>query len=229
LKLILTASATVALALAAASPAADRFRTSNLDSDPEPERLVVRELCQSADGELTPPQPRCGNDQFPRRRIEIEDVCNGQPASLLVSTVQDDVSKLRVLEADGRTARPEIFFDLRSGATGRGGDVRLVRLDEVTGACPRTLALFRYPSRSTRGAIPRGAAFRDSFSVSVGDRRKRYRGKEIRVTETYVDRDDAYCCPSFRRDTYFFFARRVDRYVRYGTRVRRIKAPGKRP
>jgi hypothetical protein len=43
------------------------------------------------------------------------------------------------------------------------------------------------------------------------------------MVETYVDRDDAFCCPSFRRVTQFRYSRARDEYVRYSTRVSRIK------
>jgi hypothetical protein len=43
------------------------------------------------------------------------------------------------------------------------------------------------------------------------------------MTETYVDRDDAFCCPSFKRVSYFRFSRARDGYVRYRSRVSRIK------
>jgi hypothetical protein len=52
---------------------------------------------------------------------------------------------------------------------------------------------------------------------------RRYKGKEVRLVETYLDRDDAFCCPSFKRVTYFRFSPRPDRFVRYGTRVSRIR------
>jgi hypothetical protein len=214
------------LALAAAG---DRPRTVNLDSDPAPETVVAEKLCESTDGSLVPPAPTCGVDQFPRRRVKIEDTCGGQPTNVAISSTQDFVDRLRVTEADGATARPETFFDLRSGATGRGGDIRVVRYDDVVGACPQPRDLFRYPSKRTLGPIPKGAFGRDSFSVAVRNFSKRYRGKEVRVRETYVDRNDAFCCPSFERRTFFRFNRKLDRYARYQSSVKRIKARGKKP
>jgi hypothetical protein len=232
-KTLVVAACGVALAASTANSgvAADRWRTANLDSDPAPERVIARQLCESLDGNVILPQPTCGEGQLSRRRIEIEDRCNGQPVQHVISSAQDDVSRLRVKEADGATAQPEVFFDLRSGATGRAGDIRVVRLDDVAGGCSTARTLFRYPSRATQGRIPRrrGAAGRDSFSVSLRELRKRYGGREAQVIETYVDRDDAFCCPSFRRTSRYRFARSRDAYVRYATRVKRIKAPGKRP
>ena len=50
-----------------------------------------------------------------------------------------------------------------------------------------------------------------------------YIGPGARLIETYVDRNAPFCCPSFERVTYFRFARARDDYVRYRTRLRRIK------
>jgi hypothetical protein len=204
---------------------ANRTISANLDSDRSLEQVVPRRLCEAPDGTLTVPPPPCSDDQFPRRRIEVEDSCDGKQFTFAISSVQDFVDRLRVTNADGTTKRPEIFFDIRSGATGRGGEAGVVRiLDDRRGTtCPRVKVLFRYPSKATRGRIPRGAAGRDSWSPILRDFTRRYRGKEIRLIETYVDRNDAFCCPSFERVTYFRFSRPRDRYVRYRTHVRRIK------
>jgi hypothetical protein len=214
----------VVLPSALALAAADAPLSANLDSDPALEHVVSRQLCEAPDGKFTVPPPPCSDDQFPRRRIEVEDSCDGKGYTFAISSVQDFVDRLRVTNADGRTKRPEIFFDLRSGATGRGGEAQVVRIvDERRGVCPRPRILFRYPRKSTLGPIPRGALGHDSWSPALRDFTRRYRGKEIRMTETYVDRNDAFCCPSFERVSYFRFSRPRDRYVRYRTRVSRIE------
>jgi hypothetical protein len=141
--------------------------------------------------------------------------------------VQDYLDELRVVELDGTTERPEIFFTIRSGASGRGGELRIVRYGESGGTCPGARRLFRYPIKSTLGRIPRGAVGRVNFYASVRDVRKGFPGREVRLVETYVDRDDAFCCPSFRRVSFFRFDRARDLYVRYATRVRRIRAAGR--
>lgn len=197
--------------------------SANIDYDAELERVLGLQICESSDGRRRLPPPTCTDDEYPRRRVVIEDTCNGKPYTRGVSSVQDTVDRLRVINADGATQRPEIYFDSRSGATGRGGDVRVVRYDPVEGSCWKPHQLFHYPTRATLGPIPRGAAGRDSFSPYLGDFSRRYNGREIRMIETYVDRDDAFCCPSFKRVTYFRFRSGTDRYVRYRTRVSRIK------
>jgi hypothetical protein len=218
-------AALLVVAMLPAAHAADKTISANLDSDPALEHVVPRQLCEAPDGKLTAPPPACSDDQFPRRRIEITDSCGGKPYTFAISSVQDFVDRLRITNADPTTKRPEIFFDIRSGATGRGGEARVVRiLDERPGqVCPRGEILFRYPRKSTLGPIPRGAIGHDSWSPLLRDFTHRYRGKEIRVIETYVDRNDAFCCPSFERVSYFRFSRTKDSYLRYRTRVSRIK------
>jgi hypothetical protein len=200
----------------------DTSKTGNLDSDPALEKVVARQLCEATDGTLQLAQPECGADQFPRRRIEIEDTCGGKSYRRPISSVQDFVDVLRLVNAVGSAARQEVFFDLRSGATGRGGDIRLVRYGGG-GSCPTPHSIFHYPTSKTIGPVPRGASGHDSFSVSLGNYSDRYRGREIRVVETYIDRDDAYCCPTFKRTTHFRFAGKRDTYVRYRTQVKRLK------
>jgi hypothetical protein len=196
----------------------------NLDSDAELERVVPLEICESIDGKRRIPPSVCADNEFPRHKVVIEDICDGMPYARDISSVQDVVDRLRAVNADGATQRPEVFFDSRSGATGRGGDIRVVRYDPVENSCWKPHRLFRYPTRATLGPIPRGAAGRDSFSAQLGNFSRRFNGREIRMIETYVDRDDAFCCPSFRRVTHYRYRSGTDRYARYSTRVERIKS-----
>jgi hypothetical protein len=197
-------------------------RTVNLDADPALEEVIPQEVCTalSAGARVSV----CTPDQYPQRRLVIADTCNGAPTPVVISSVQDNVDVLRIENFVGLGDRPEIFFDMRSGASGRVGDTRLVRWgDASNAACPKPRTLFRYPSKRTRGRVPRGAAYHDNYSVRLRDFSKRFAGKEIRLTESYVDRNDPFCCPSFKRTTFFGYSAGKDRYVRYRTRVKRIK------
>jgi hypothetical protein len=89
--------------------------------------------------------------------------------------------------------------------------------------CPKAESLFRYPSRAPDGKPPRGAVARTSWDSEVRDYTHRFPGKEVRVLELFVDRDDPYCCPTFLRTTYFRLTREADGYVPFRTAVRRIK------
>jgi hypothetical protein len=198
-----------------------KTRVLNLDSDPALEQVIPQEVCTVLTARTR--ASSCGPDQYPQRRILIADSCNNAPYAVVASSVQDTVDRLEVRNFDSLTDRPEIFFDMRSGASGRVGDTRLLRWnDAAPGGCPRVRTLFRYAGR-TRGKIPRGARYRDNYSARLRDVSKRFAGREIRLTEWYVDRDDAFCCPSFRRTTYFGYNAGRDKYVRYRTGVKRIK------
>jgi hypothetical protein len=203
----------------------ERPRIANIDGGPDLERVLARSLCEASDGTLSPPQgTSCAAGTFPRHRIELDDTCAGQPRSLPLSTVQDFVARLRVTDVDGNPTYKEVFLDVRSGATGRGGESRLVRMrGDGSGGCPRAESLFRYPSRATAGRLPRRAVARSSWDAEVRDYTRRFRGKEVRLLETYVDRNDPYCCPTFLRASFFRLPRGRDHYLRFRTEVRKIK------
>jgi hypothetical protein len=202
----------------------ERPRVANLEGGPELEQVRARSVCQAPGGELSAPvATKCKAGSFPRHRIDLEDTCAGEPRTLALSSVQDFVVRLRASEIDGDAAHKEIFFDVRSGATGRGGVVRIIRMvDGAPGTCARAESLFRYPSKAAIGRLPKGASSLSSWDAEVRDYAARYRGKEVRLFETFVDRDDAYCCPTFLRKSFF---RLVDgeRYVRFRSETRRIK------
>ena len=80
----------------------------------------------------------------------------------------------------------------------------------------------RYPAKATLGALPRRAVKLESWGLNLANYKKSFPGKEVRVGETYLDRNDAQCCPTFMRFSYFRFDREKDRYVRFATRVKRI-------
>jgi hypothetical protein len=219
--------AVAALSLLAIPPLAGgriitKARVANLDADPALEKVGPQEVCEPpASGAVA---AVCGPDQFAQRRIVVEDTCDGVAYSRVVSTEQEAVIKLVVSNFEDITPRPEIFFDLRSGAGGRAGEMRIVSWEEGTPpACPNARALFRYPSKRTRGRVPLRAKSLDTFDGSLRDATKRYAGKELRLRETYVDANDALCCPSFERITWFGYNAGKDLYVRFRTHVRRIR------
>jgi hypothetical protein len=221
------AAAAAALAAFVLPPAAlggavTKSKSANLDRDAALERVVPEQVCETAATGAN--VSACGPGQFAQRRIVIEDTCKGVRYSRVVSTEQDAVIKLVVSNFEDVTPRPEIFFDLRSGAGGRVGEVRIVSWEEGTPpACPNARMLFRYPSRRTLGRVPRGAKSHDTFDATLRDVTKRYGGKEVRLRETYVDANDALCCPSFERVTWFGYNAGKDLYVRLRTHVKRIR------
>jgi hypothetical protein len=200
-----------------------RTRTVDLDGDPDLEEVIPQEACLPvANGKLA---ADCSPGQFAQRRIVIADTCNGAPYTRVVSSQQDAVVALVVSNFEDITPRPEVFFDLRSGAGARFGQIGIVSWEDgpTPAACPQARNLFLYPSKRTRGRLPRGATALSSFDAALRNVSKRYAGKEVRLTEFYVDRDDPLCCASFRRTTYFGYNAGKDLYVKFRTRVKRIR------
>jgi hypothetical protein len=184
-------------------------RVANLDGDPDLEQVIPQEVPGT----------------YPQRQIVISDTCNGVPYSRVVSSKQDAVVALAVSNFEDITPRPEIFFDLRSGAGARVGEIRIVSWEDAPapGACPAPRNLFRYPSKQTRGRLPSKAVARSSFAAALRNVSKRHAGKELRLYEYYVDRDDPLCCASFKRTTDFGYNAGRDLYVKFRTRVKRIR------
>jgi hypothetical protein len=195
----------------------------NLDDDPQLEEVVPQEVClpPAEDAAISD----CPPSRIPQRHIVVQDTCGGAPYAQVISSEQEAVIKLKVSNFVNITRRPEIFFDLRSGAGGRVGEIRIVSWEDASSAtaCREPRALFAYPSRRTLGKVPRRAKSHDTFDATLRNKTKRYAGKELRLRETYVDRNDALCCPSFERITWFGYNAGKDLYVRLGTHVRRIR------
>jgi hypothetical protein len=217
------ALAALAVPMLAAGKVVTQAKVVNLDDDPQLEKVVPQEVCLPPAGEAVVSD--CPPGDFPQRHIVVQDTCGGAPYASVISSEQDFVQTLKVANFEPRTKRPEIFFDLRSGAGGRAGEVGIVSWEDTSNptACRTPRDLFLYPSRRTVGKVPRRAKSHDSFAVTLRNHTKRFPGKEVRLVETYVDRNDAFCCPSFERATWFGYSARKDRYVRISTAVRRIK------
>lgn len=224
-RLLLAAAVPAALVFPALAPGGvvTKSKRVNLDDDPQLEQVVPQEVCLPLADQAAASD--CAPDQYPQRHVVIDDTCAGAPYEQVVSSEQDAVVELTVSNFEPVTHRPEIFFDLRSGASFSVGEIRIVSWEDATSptACRKPRTLFLYPSRRTRGRVPRGARFHDTFDATLRAHTKRYPGKELRLSETYVDRNDALCCPSFERVTWFGYSARKDLYVRISTHVNRIR------
>ena len=85
--------------------------------------------------------------------------------------------------------------------------------------------LFRYPSKRTLGRIPRQAAVAPTASTrSCANVSKRYAGKEIRLSEYLRGPQRRPLLPELQaHDAISVTTRGKDLYVRYRTRVKRIR------
>lgn len=205
--------------LALAAPASaffeDRSVRGDLDADGAPEQAhTVR----------VPDPAYPGDDTFARTQVNASDSCAAGTTDVRIAGPQDSLAFLKLYEADSRPGR-EVYAELRSGASGRAGEAHLVAWrPDPAGGCGIPRDLFAYRSdRYTRR--PRGTVTASTFSVLVKDIERRFRGKELRLTEGFVTRSDAFCCPSVRKSTYFRYDAARDRHVRYRTCLRRLRTP----
>jgi hypothetical protein len=157
-----------------------------------------------------------------RRRVVIEDECIGDRVRHRVSSIGDSVDVLRAVDVD-RTSPPEVFFVLRLGIKGRTGGARILRFEpEFAGECSRPKVLFFYTT--TRPPIkPPDDAGIANFAVVLRDFSRRFPGLEVRLSESYVGLREPLCCPSRRRITFYRFGPGRQRYVRYKSKLVRLR------
>lgn len=181
----------------------------NLDADPEPEEIVP----------LTVADP----SGFPEKSIVVYDQCDGTELGYKLGTPEENVDVV-VQDVDATTSRPEIRVIGSSGASGRAGFVLLARLgsDKVTTGCPMVVSLFRWSSTDPSPKPPKGYSV-SNFGIRYKDFTPRYQGKEIELTEGLAARGDALCCPSRRRVSRWRFDAKHDSYVRYSTKLKRLR------
>lgn len=207
------AAAASALAAAPASAFFEPFsRSGDLDGDPGVE--TVRTALSSFHGQRG-------------TQVRVQDTCaDGAELDQPISGTQESLARLNLVEADPEPGR-EVFLELRSGASGRAGEARVVawRAPVEEGDCPDPRTLFRYStprssSRPPRGALP-GAS---SFAVKVRDVETALPGREIVLDEYFLGRRvPAACCPEFRKRRWLYYEPGVERYVAYDVAVKRLR------
>jgi hypothetical protein len=50
---------------------------------------------------------------------------------------------------------------------------------------------------------------------------RRFRGNELRLSEGWVTRTDALCCPTYEKLSFYRYVKSRDRFVRYHTELKR--------
>ena len=155
--------------------------------------------------------------------IKVYDYCanTGDVVNERISGRQDGVNFLKLRKIDTRRGR-EVFFDMRSGAAARQGESRVVAWRKHSGAtCRKARDLFKYrsthPTRRPSGTTGEVSG----FSVKVGERARRYRGKEVILSELFLRPGEPECCASVKKITYWRYSRKRDKYLRYKTIVKR--------
>jgi hypothetical protein len=211
-RLALTIPLMLAFATAAPAFVGPEQRSGDLDGDGDAETV------RAARVDL----PRI-DDQFDQTDIRVSDSCGGQALDQRVAGPQENLALLKLKAADTRPGL-EIFSDLRAGAAGRVGEADLVAWRPAQGfPCRVPRRLFHYESANPTRA-PKGASGGvGSFLVSLRDKTRRYRGLELTLDERFLGARDPACCPRTRKVTRWRYSRARDRYIRYQTRVKRIR------
>jgi len=164
----------------------DRFfeKSLNLDRDLAKEEVVA---VDSHD---------CRHTSF-KAYVHIRDRCEGIWHTYDLNSEAQVLEQFKIVNADGWTKRPEVFFVTRRLGTPPSGIAEVVRLDQRSG-CARVHTLFAYS--------PQDPALR-GFAVELKDAAARHRGLEIVLTKTYATSEQVL---TYRYD------RKRERYVVYG-------------
>ena len=204
---------TIILAGLAAAPAAAFIKPVTIRGDLDGDRPLEKVEAVRVDLEGV-------ENAFDRTALRVSDSCGGQTVRRRVAGPQDNLSKLRLKPLDTRKGR-EIFVDMRSGASGRLGEVRVVAWRRGGTPCRRPRALFAYlGDRPTKA--PAGTTGEVSFfSVRAKELTGRFGGTELVLVEQFLRRGEPGCCGSIRKTTLLRYARGGDRYVPYRSSVRR--------
>ena len=202
----------IALACLAATPAGAFVRhvslTADLDGDGDAEQVeVVRVDLEGVE------------DRFDRSAIRVSDSCEGRTVTRRIAGPQDNVALLRLKPIDPRAGR-EVFADMRSGASGRLGEGRVVAWRK-RGACSLPRRLFSYRSDRPTRAPPGTTGEISFFGLRVKELTRRHRGAELVLREQFLRRGEPGCCGSVRKTTLLRYSRAKDRYVSYRVRVSR--------
>jgi hypothetical protein len=169
------------------------------------------------------PVPGVTDQHFDATAVQIESVCNGVPVTKRIAGTQDNLGLLRLRNADGRKGR-EVFVDMRSGASARLGEARVVAWRKGS-PCSRARQLFRYKTdHHTR--TPRGGNG-DITGFSAGYRRRKgSKALDVVLKEQFLRKGEPLCCGSIRKTTFWRYSASLDRYfvlrsqVKYGKRIR---------
>ncbi len=193
----------------------------NVDADPEPESLRVRELRCGGEPETPPP---CAADSVPTIQIDLVDTCKGAELviPLLVRT-ETFATVMESVELDGKPGR-EFIVGAATGASGRNGQIIVGAVRARGDGCARVRRLVALGPSIPRTRKPRGSKYHATGGLIVRSLRRDFPGKEIVVYQPWYRSGDAGCCPSFESAAYLRYRPSTDTYVRYRSRIRRTAA-----
>lgn len=197
----------------------------NVDRDPEPETIRVREIsCFDAEGSSAPPcdtgDPGVGREIT----VELVNVCDGvERATPLFVRVEQFVTVAEAVEVDGAPGR-EFLVGGASGASGRNGQLVLGAVRDTGDGCPKLKRLMALGPVKAKTRKPAGASYFATGGLVLASLRREFRGKEIVVSQPWYTRSDGGCCPTFVSTGYYRYRSSTDSYVRYKSRTMRTEA-----
>ena len=211
-----TLIALLALTVAAPAAAFDRAITRQADLDGNGDRETVRVRAFRAPADT---------GDFDRTQVRVADDCPDGRIDLRIAPIHENLELMRIRRADTRRGN-EVFLVLRDGARSVLGEARLVAWRRVRGQpCRRPRPVFVYDSDRHTATPPGGNGDIAAFFTSLRNVTNRFRGREVAIDERFVAEGDPPSFGSIKKVTYWRYARKRDRYVRYRTVTRRL-APG---
>ncbi len=130
--------------------------------------------------------------------VHVRDRCRGVWRTYDLRSRSDVLQQFRIVNADGRTKRPEVFFVTRKLSPVAQGVAEVARLDDRRSGCASVHELFRY--EPTEPGL-------QSFDAELKDVAPKFQGLEVVLTEGYE---------VAQRVTTYRYDRTRDRYVKYG-------------
>jgi hypothetical protein len=158
-------------------------------------------------------------------RVDLVDRCARGRRATKLSRVMYGATFAKIVDADDDGAARELAFELRAGAGGRGVQAKVLRFRAREGGCAVVRTMFSYPQPATFGPLPKGAVYFNTGEVAIRDFDKDIDGLELRTIEKYQAANEAGCCPSLQRTTFWRLNAARDGYRRYETAVRKLRAP----
>lgn len=200
----------------AAAPAAAFVEPVTLSGDLDGD--AARETVQAVRVDV-----RGVGNAFDRTAIQVRDTCRGRNVRRRVAGPQDNLATLRLKNLDARRGA-EIIVDLRSGASGRLGEARVVAWRRGGAACRTARSLYTYRSERPTRAPAATIGEVSFFSLRPKELTARFRGAELVLVEQFLKKGEPGCCGSVRKRTLLRYSRGKDRYLPYRTSVRRNAA-----
>jgi hypothetical protein len=174
------------------------IRTANLDTDRAREEIAATNVS-------------CAHDYS----LSVIDQCLDRRQSHWLRGM-GRIERNEIVEANARSDGRELFYVLRRGP-GRAPDLgtaALVHLSRLhSNRCPMPRFLFTYRGDDPLIPPPRGSDLA-AFDVSIVELSRRYRGKEIRLVETF-----AVGAAETQRTTLLRYSAMADRYLIYSPKL----------